>query len=192
MASRPSSRRHPPRAPILKAIEPLERRLMLAADLVSFDSGETDSGNNASSLPVVSADGRFVVFQSDASNLTADIDANAATDIFVRDLVNGTTALVSVATGVAATGNGSSFSTNVAISADGRYVAFESEATNLVAGVTDTNAVADVFVRDTQAGTTRLVSHANGSLTTAANEGSFFPVMTPDGSFIAFQSDATD
>jgi Tol biopolymer transport system component len=79
----------------------------------------TASGNSDSSNPVLSADGRYVAFTSDASNLVAN-DSNGTIDVFVRDLVNGTTTLVST-TGTAS-GNNRSF--NPVVSADGRYVAF--------------------------------------------------------------------
>ena len=102
----------------------------------------------------MSADGRYVAFQSDASNLVPG-DTNHSTDVFVRDLRSGTTRRVSVATdGTQA--NGDSFSP--AISADGRYVAFVSDASNLVPG--DTNHSTDVFVRDLRLGTTQRVSVA--------------------------------
>ena len=103
-------------------------------------------GNDISFSPAVSTDGRFVAFRSFASNLVAG-DTNATDDMFVRDRQAGTTERVSVSsTGVQ--GNGPSGFGGVAISADGRFVAFDSPATNLVPG--DTNGQNDVFVRDRQ------------------------------------------
>lgn len=97
-------------------------------------------GNSASQEPAISANGRFVAFWSFASNLVAG-DTNGRVDVFVRDRQDGTTTRVSVsAAGVQ--GNGASY--EPAISADGRFVAFHSDATNLVAG--DTNGAPDVFV----------------------------------------------
>ena len=93
------------------------------------------------SSPAISADGRFVAFDSEATNLVPG-DTNDASDVFVRDRQTGTTRRVSVSSG-GAQGNGASF--DPAISADGRFVAFNSDATNLVPG--DTNGAADVFVR---------------------------------------------
>ena len=91
--------------------------------------------------PAISADGRFVAFSSDATNLVPG-DTNGTADVFVRDRQTGTTRRVSVGPG-GAQGNGDSV--DPALSADGRFVAFESDATNLVPG--DTNGVDDVFVR---------------------------------------------
>jgi len=90
----------------------------------------------------MSADGRFVAFASDASNLVAGA---AGTQVYVRDRTNGTTSLVSTST-LGAGGNGPS--RRPAISADGRFVAFTSAANDLVAG--DTNGHSDVFVRNMQ------------------------------------------
>ncbi|WP_301662788.1 hypothetical protein [Methanoculleus frigidifontis] len=109
-----------------------------------------------SRAPAVSADGRFVAFSSDAS-LTAG-DANRREDVFVYDMQTGSTTLVSVASD-RTPGNGTSGSPD--ISADGRYVTFVSEASNLVEG--DTNGYADVFVHDRETGRTTLVSVANAS-----------------------------
>jgi pimeloyl-ACP methyl ester carboxylesterase len=108
--------------------------------------------NGASDRPAISADGRYVVFSSDASNLVSG-DNNDATDIFLRDTVSGTTTRISL-TDNDQQANGSS--TYPAISTDGRYVEFSSTATNLVAG--DTNGVADIFIRDLQTEKIRRVS----------------------------------
>src|SRR5437868_2993279 len=107
---------------------------------VSVDShGAQDNGHSFD--PAISADGRFVAFDSVASNLVAG-DTNAVSDVFVRDRKTGKTRRVSVESH-GAQGNGATFLP--AISADGRFVAFDSVASNLVAG--DTNGAADVFVR---------------------------------------------
>ena len=98
-------------------------------------------GNNSSYDPSISADGRFVAFHSDASNLVAG-DGNGTSDVFVRDRATGKTRRVSVSS-AGAEGNGASY--NPSISADGRFVAFESSASNLVAG--DGNGTSDIFVR---------------------------------------------
>ncbi|MEU8379430.1 S8 family serine peptidase [Streptosporangium sp. NPDC048865] len=119
-------------------------------ELISVASDGTRS-DGLSSSPSFSADGRFAVFNSDATNLVPG-DANGRTDVFVRDRTTGKTEVVSVgASGVPADGN----SREQSISADGRFVAFESGATDLVPG--DTNEHADVFVRDRQTGKTELI-----------------------------------
>lgn len=141
-------------------------------------------GNDLSYWPAISADGRYVVFQSYASNLVPN-DTNGAPDIFVRDLVTGETTRVSVASD----GSQSNEPTNASwpwssISGDGRYVAFSSEATNLVDN--DTNGQPDIFVHDRQTGKTIRVSVASDG--TQADENSMFPKLSADGRYVAFQS----
>ncbi|HVM12047.1 MAG TPA: hypothetical protein VM638_06195 [Actinomycetota bacterium] len=141
-------------------------------------------GNGISSQPAISADGRFVVFQSQASNLVPD-DTNATYDVFVRDRVEGTTERVSVSTDGAAANAG--MYDSPAISADGRYVAFATQASNLVAD--DTNAALDVFVRDRAAGTTRRISVSSAGA--QGDDHSYAPTMSADGRTVAFISRAT-
>jgi Tol biopolymer transport system component len=131
---------------------------------------------------VVSADGRFVAFTSGASNMIPGVTGG---HVWVRDRLLGTLELVSVSTGgVPANGVNESPS----ISADGRYVAFESSSGNLVPA--DTNATWDVFLRDRQLGTTTRVSlSVTGQ---QLNGASFQPVLTPDGDYLAFVSQATN
>jgi len=134
--------------------------------------------------PSISADGRFVTFYSPATNLVPG-DTNDKTDVFVRDRLMGTTERVSIsASGVQADGK----STEAVISPDGRWVAFSSEATNLVPG--DTNGVRDVFVRDRLAGTTQRVSVSGAGQ--QGNGISAHSSITPDGRFVAFDSEATN
>src|SRR3954466_4634119 len=104
--------------------------------------------NEASSSPAISADGRFVAFLSFASNLVPG-DTNGATDIFVRDRAKGTTERVSVGPH-GRQANGGSGVVGAAISADGRFVVFPSDATDLVEG----SRGGGLYVRDRQAGTT--------------------------------------
>lgn len=165
-----------------------------ATTLVSFNSAGTGSGNGDSGSPVISADGRFVAFVSNATNLVAGVsDLNAARDVFIRDLQGGATSLVSVSRTVA-TRSGSKESFGPAISSDGHFVAFMSVAPNLVAN--DTNGlVRDVFVRDTQANTTALVSvdHTGaGSAGNTSGSDTSALVITPDGHFVAFESLASN
>ncbi len=139
--------------------------------------------NDSSASPAISADGRFVAFESKADNLS-DADDNSVTNVFLNDTSNGTTQLVSQASdGAAADGN----SGNPAVSGAGEVVAFESMATNLSAD--DDDAVKDIFTRNAQ-GTTALVSRVNGSTGPGGTGNSFDPSISTTGLRIAFASDA--
>jgi len=140
--------------------------------------------NSSSTDPAISADGQSVAFTSDASNLVAG-DTNGSIDVFVRDRKAQVTRRVSVGPGAA---QANLSSREPAISAGGRYVAFSSEASNLVAG--DTNASADVFVRDRAAHVTRRVSVGPGGA--QANSFSIDPAISLDGRFVAFVSPASN
>ncbi len=157
--------------------------LAQSTERASVATGGTEA-DGGSTIPAISADGRFVAFESVASNLVGG-DTNGLDDIFVRDRQTGTTERVSVATG-GGQANGHSF--EPAISADGRFVAFYSEATNLVSG--DTNGADDIFVHDRQTGTTERVSVATGGA--EATDYSYTPAISADGRFVAFRSDATN
>jgi Tol biopolymer transport system component len=150
-------------------------------------------GNNRSTGEVFSPDGRYLVFVSAASTLVPN-DTNGAWDVFVRDLQTNTTTRASVdSAGVQ--GNASSGMNinlyehvGIAISPDGRYVAFASAASNLVAG--DTNGQWDIFVHDQQTGETKRVS-----LSSAGNEGngiSAYPSLATDPNLVGFGSYATN
>jgi Tol biopolymer transport system component len=147
--------------------------------LVSVDSSGAQ-GNSACGDPSISADGRYVAFDSVASNLVPG-DTNGLTDVFVRDRLTGTTERVSISTGGI---EGDGFSVGPSISADGRYVAFESVATNLVPG--DTNGERDVFVRDRQAGTTQRVSVDSSGMQMLGL--SSFSSISADGRCVAFSN----
>ncbi len=156
--------------------------ILAFTDRVSRSSAGAE-GNARSERPSVSADGRYVAFVSGASNLVAG-DANGADDVFRRDTLTGATVLVSVSlTGTS--GNGASGAPS--ISADGRFVAFQSVASDLVPGDT---AVQDVFVRDLDLGATVLVSADSAGGT--ADGPSFDPAVSGNGQFVAFTSSATD
>jgi HYR domain/WD40-like Beta Propeller Repeat len=146
-------------------------------------SSSGNPGNNHSFEPSISADGRYVAFSSDASNLVAS-DTNNTRDIFVRDRETGTTERVSVDSSGA---QANDFSVVASISKDGRSVAFESVASNLVAGDTIRN---DIFVRDRETGTTERVSVDSSG--TQGNGPSIGPSMSADGRFVAFSSAATN
>lgn len=139
-------------------------------------------GNRGSLNAAISADGRWVVFASRASNLVAG-DTNGREDVFLHDRQTRTTTGVSIALGNVP-GNGDS--SWPAISADGRLVAFHSVASNLVAG--DTNGSADVFVRDMPAGVTARVSVGIGGGQAAGS--SVAPSLSADGRLVAFESAA--
>ena len=156
-----------------------------AAQLISVRSSSSvplPAGGNGDSVdPQISPDGRFVLFNSAAGNLLSNTVGQLCSQVFLRDRASNTTSLVSVnVNGFGGNGN----STYGGMSPDGRYVAFSSDASDLVAG--DTNGWRDVFVRDMVAGTTVLVSQStNGG---GANAESSYPAITPDGRFVAFVS----
>jgi Tol biopolymer transport system component len=156
--------------------------------LVSVNAAGTGGGNGDSLPRGISTNGQYVLFESTASNLVAN-DINTANDVFVRDLVHGTTTLVSV--------NTNGFSGNLPSSSsvmtpDGRYVAFSSLATNLVPG--DTNRITDIFVRDLVAGTTTLVSvgAVSGAAIFAPPSISDSPAISPDGRYVVYFSTASN
>jgi hypothetical protein len=143
-------------------------------------------GNDISQMAAtgsqVSADGRYVVFTSTSSNLVAG-DANGQQDVFVKDTLTGTVTLVSTdSTGV----QGNNSSNTPSISADGTHVAFQSTASNLVAG--DTNNQQDIFVKDLATGTTTRVS--TDSTGVQVNGISSIASISADGTRVAFQSNA--
>jgi Tol biopolymer transport system component len=158
-------------------------------------ASDGSQANSASFDPVISGDGRYIVFESSAGNLVPG-DTNGVGDVFVHDRDTGGTERVSVA-GDGAQANGSSGfeQRRPAISADGRYIAFESFATNLVPD--DTNDAADMFVHDRVTGSTERVSVASdgsqASFRSAGLEfGSFTPSISGDGRFVAFFSRAVN
>lgn len=135
---------------------------------------------NGSSLSAdLSADGRFVAFPSPATNLVAG-DTNDRQDVFLRDRHSGVTERVSV---TSAGAQANSDSAGGVVSADGRFVAFESAASNLVPG--DTNGRTDVFVRDRRTGVTR-------STSAGGNSDSISPSISDDGRYVAFTSFASN
>jgi Tol biopolymer transport system component len=134
-------------------------------------------------LPVISANGRYVAFASKAKNLSR-IDKGSVEDVFVRDLKTNRTLLASRGQGKhGAPGSGDSSSPS--ISADGRYVAFESYASNL--GPADDSTIPDVFVRDMRSGRVFLTSRGTND-GPAANAPSANPAISGDGHYVAFDS----
>ena len=146
-------------------------------------SGNVANGSSAHTWPAVSEGGRYVVFSSSASNLVSG-DTNSRLDTFLRDRELGTTTLVSVATD-GSFGNGESGGGG--ISDDGRYVAFSSTATNLVAN--DTNGLqGDIFVRDLQAGTTEVASLSSSGAQGTGTGCCSAHWISGNGRFVAFAS----
>lgn len=140
--------------------------------------------NGPSTGSAISADGRYVAFVSASTNLVAK-DLNRAADVFLRDRTRNVTTRISVGPGgVPANGP----SAGVTMSADGRWIAYSSSASNLVAG--DTNRMADVFLYDRDKRTTSRVSVSKNGR--QANGGSVAPAISPDGGWIAFHSGASN
>ncbi len=151
---------------------------------ITLNGAGVINANGPSHDPTLSADGRFAAFASDASNLVAG-DNNAATDVFLRNLVTGVTRRISATAG-GVDANGAS--SKPWISEDGRFVVYQSKATNLVAG--DVNMKTDVFVFDRVALTTTLVStSSNGG---QGDDDSSNPVISSTGDVVAFTSLATN
>jgi Tol biopolymer transport system component len=149
--------------------------------LVSKRAAGSQAGTSAESS--LSADGRYVAFYSGARGFSPD-DTDGTDDVYVRDMQTGTSTLVSRATG--ATGaKGGAASRNPSISADGRYVAFESLAQ---LSPDDTDATNDVYVRDLAANTTTLVSRASGLTGADGDSASFAASISADGQAVAFES----
>jgi TolB protein len=146
---------------------------------ISVDSSGIE-GNNESSGPALSGNGRFVVFHSKANNLVGG-DGNYAIDVFVRDIKTGITERVSLDSAGA---EGNSTSIYPTISGNGRFVAFHSTATNLIPD--DTNLTADVFVRDLKTGITELVSLDSAGV--EGNSTSIYPAISGNGRFVAFET----
>ncbi|HSI80258.1 MAG TPA: hypothetical protein VK919_06355, partial [Solirubrobacterales bacterium] len=157
--------------------------------LVSRASGAGGAkGNGESENPSISADGRYVAFESESTNLHP-ADGDAVDDVYVRDLQTNTTTLVSRASG-AGGAKGGAFSRDPAISANGRIVAFDSRATNF--HPLDGDATTDVYVRNLRADTTRLVSRASGAGGAKADQNALDPTISADGRIVAFHSSATN
>jgi len=143
--------------------------------------------NDDSGFPAISANGRFVAFASLASNLVPG-DTNHRFDVFVRDRKRATTTRVSVSSTGAEADDGSVW--RPAISADGRFVAFESASTNLVPN--DHNGIRDVFVRDLKRGETTRVSVSSSGTEQISGNGAeelgTIPAISANGRFVAFSS----
>jgi hypothetical protein len=158
--------------------------------------GSADTDGRREQDLTISSDGRFVAFVSEANDLVENDSSGFAQDVFVRDMQQGVTHLVSVNT--SGVSSNTAPSGQLAMTADGRFVAFVSGADNLVANI-DTNLKQDVFVRDLQANTTTLISvnrtgtaggngNASGDLISSFQR----PSISDDGRYVSFTSSAND
>jgi hypothetical protein len=144
----------------------------------------TSTGSLSSTFPAISADGNFVAFTSTSDNLVLE-DDSPANDIFVRDIVNGTTIIASVHSSGAQAGAGCTFPR---LSGDGQMVVWHSISTNLIDG--DSNGVEDIFLHDRNTGVTERVSVSTfgGQL----NGKSLRPNFSRDGRYVVFYTEATN
>lgn len=159
--------------------------------LISKDNSVTPvPGNGVSAVPTISSDGQFIAFASLSTNLVAGVGANQ--QIYIHDRLaslNGVTSLISKDTVTTADGNGASSAPTV--SGDGRFVAFVSAATNIVAGFSGQQ----VYIHDRNTGangTNSLISRDNSGTPNAGNQNSSAPSISSDGRYVAFTSLATN
>jgi hypothetical protein len=153
--------------------------------------GTTVQAMKFGETPVLSANGRYLAFSYFSGGLVPNDPAGEGTDVFLLDLTTQQIQMVSVSS-QGENGNAFAFYDSLSISANGRYVAFASDATNLVPN--DQNGQTDVFVRDTLAGTTILASIASNGSQLAANTRDFNlrPAISANGQFVVFQSEANN
>jgi Tol biopolymer transport system component len=177
----------------MRLLPPRAAALGLALAFASHASAQTTTlvthgisaqADGGSLYPEISADGRWIVFQSSASNLVPG-DTNDKADVFRFDTQTGTFARLSVST-AGVEGNGDCL--DPAFSLDGNVVAFFAYASNLVPG--DTNGLSDIYVHDIAAGTTVLASVGPGGV--LSNGISRYPALSGDGRLVAFESTATN
>jgi Tol biopolymer transport system component len=155
----------------------------------AFSSG-VKGGDGSSYAPLISADGQEVVFESVASDLLGRPDTNQAMDVFLYHRVTSAVSLVTHVPGSpTTTGNGDSFVSNLSL--DGAFVAFSSQAIDLVPA-TDNNNDLDAFFYEEATGVVTLASHAAGLPTTTGNARSIPCALAADASFLAFESSASD
>ena len=168
-------------------------RLSGAVTLVSRSSTPGLPGDGESFQPSISGDGRYVAFTSAAKNLVSRIsDFNQAPDVFLFDRQSGRVSLVS-RSAASASQAGDRFADSPVISGDGRYVAYLSNSTNVVAGQSGTGLYnRAVYVYDRVAGTTVLASHRAGSRATLGDGQSMMPQISASGDVVAYLSYATD
>jgi len=156
-----------------------------AVTLISISSGGTQ-GNDASYSPRISYDGRYVVYESIASNLVAS-DTNNTSDIFVYDVQNGTATMADTDSSGTYANN---HSQHPDISADGRFVVFDSFASNLVSGINPYGKGPQVFIKDMSSGAIKALSLSTSGGT--SNSGNYNPRISCDGNIVVFSSKATN
>ncbi|HEY3569612.1 MAG TPA: hypothetical protein VGP73_16895 [Thermoanaerobaculia bacterium] len=168
-----------------------------AVRLLSPSTGGSGTGGNGDSFDAaLSADGRVAAFFSIATDLVAGLrDNNETEDLFAYSAGTGALEAITVRADPSATpARGSAPS---AVSADGRWIAYVSDASHLVSGQVDhqnrvLDSRSDVFLYDGVTRTSQLVSRRNGTAATAGDDSSWNPLMTPDGRYVAFASRADD
>ena len=169
--------------------ERLENRCLLTLAPLGIELVSTGSpgdpaaevGNDSSTRPAISANGQYVAFRSEASNLVPG-DNNGTSDVFLKDLATGELRLVSVSF-KGEQGDGAAAYSPPAISADGRFVAFASQASNLV-NKDDNGSTADIFVKDMVTGKVKLVSQTASHRQSSSDAET--PAISADGRFVAF------
>jgi Tol biopolymer transport system component len=159
--------------------------------LLTHRAGDvTTAANGSSVVNFVTADARYLTFRSTATDLVAGGSVGPLSQIYLYDRQDTSARLISHQAGQPSVGADAPTFNVDGVSADGRFVAFSSEATNLVPGQVDENFADDVFLADLVAGTTTLVSGVNQSPTTTADAGSSGSRLSPDGRFLVFGSEA--
>ncbi|MES2693623.1 MAG: Ig-like domain-containing protein [Verrucomicrobiota bacterium] len=165
------------------ALQPTTFPTAYLASTTGTASGNT-SGNGYSDNPSITADGRYTAFASEASNLVAG-DTNGARDIFIFDSQNSLVRRLNLSQQGAQANAGSN---NPSLAGNGRYVAFSSDATNLIVG--DVNGFADIFIVDTLTGAISLQSVSGTGA--QANGSNFRPSVSHTGRYLVFESSATN
>jgi Tol biopolymer transport system component len=160
--------------------------------LLSHALGSPLRPGNGVSSGTISADGRYVLITSAATDLLAGQTGPAGSNLFLLDRATGALTLVSHVPGNPGRAAAGSFSGNGQISADGRWILFASTATDLVPGQAGGNQDLNLFLYDRTSDTSVLVNHAGSSPVTPAEKGIFYPSMSADGRWIVFESPATD
>lgn len=169
-----------------------DRQTGLAQLASGAGASPTTTGNFASSAVAITPDGRYILFGSYATDLASGVtDTNATQDVFVFDRQAGSVELVSQSAGSTTTTPDNS-GTGIAITPDGRYVLYESWATNVVAGVTDANTLRDAYVYDRTSGVTELINRSAASATTTSNTDGWPLAISTDGRYVLLITQSTD